>query len=192
MVGGEFLRRNVWQWRVVWHFCSLLPPCSIFAAPITCSISLVLRDVASWCHYLRSTYIFSPLGRRVFPPLLAILPIYPRFRVRGNVKIIALQSSLFLGSKPRGERRHLLTVGPIDSEDVCEFSQVFMIVTDACSPNRRRIFVEACAATGPRSSDCSAAGNLFVSRRVLTVFGPAYRYIFPPKFPAFFDTVSQL
>ncbi|PBK83443.1 hypothetical protein ARMGADRAFT_1037833 [Armillaria gallica] len=61
--------------------------------------------------------------RHIFPPLLAILLIYPRFCVRRNVKIIALQtleSSITLGSKHRSEQHHTSTLGPIESEDVYE------------------------------------------------------------------------
>ncbi|PBK83455.1 hypothetical protein ARMGADRAFT_670314 [Armillaria gallica] len=56
---------------------------------------------------------------------------------------------------------HTSTLGPIDSEGVREFPR--LIVTDACSPNQKRISVEARAVTRPRSSDCHATGNLFVS-----------------------------
>ncbi|PBK86849.1 hypothetical protein ARMGADRAFT_1066232 [Armillaria gallica] len=63
-----------------------------------------------------------------------------RFRVRGNVKIMAVQSSFSLGSKPRGERHHTSTLDPIDSEGDL-FSLHFVLVRPSkISPIQTQIF----------------------------------------------------
>ncbi len=62
--------------------------------------------------------------------MLAFLLMTTRFCVRGNVKIMAVQSSIFLESKPRGERHHTSTLDPIDSEDDREFVHLIVSIYD--------------------------------------------------------------